>query len=279
MRLDPSEEPEMVERDPELVADGPPSALQHVRCGETGGVARIVLARPPQNLLTIAMMDEVAAAIAWASARPALKALLLAAEGKVFSAGVDVADHRHDRVGSMLDAFHRIFHLLRDLECPTVAAVQGPAQGGGAELATFCDLVIASDEATLGQPEITLGLLATIAALSYPLRIGPHRALQLLLSGRTVGAAEALRIGLVDRVVAGDALAAAVEEELARFTAQSAAVLRLTKRAVRETLGLPFDLGLGQLEDLYRYELMSTQDAVEGLRAFAEKRRPIWSDR
>ena len=223
-------------------------------------------------------MEEVAAALTWAAGLPGLKALLFAAEGKAFSAGVDIEDHLGERVKPMLEAFHRIFRLLHDLDCPTVAAVQGAALGGGAELATFCDLVIASEAATLGQPEIKVGVFAPIAVLHYPLRVGPHRAVQLLLSGRVVGASEALQIGLVDRVVPAETLAEAMEAELGRFTAQSAAVLRLTKRAVRQSLGLPFHVALSQLEDLYQYELMTTEDAAEGLRAFAEKRRPVWSD-
>ena len=250
-----------------------------IRCAEKDGVARIVLCRPPLNILTIEMMEEVAAALAWAGTLGALKALLLAGEGKAFSAGVDVEDHRGARVKPMLESFHRIFRLIHDLDCPTVAAVQGAALGGGAELATFCDLVIASDAATLGQPEVKVGVFAPIAALHYPLRVGPHRALQLLLSGRVVGAAEAREIGLVDRVVPAERLGDTVEAELARFTAQSAAVLRLTKRAVRESMRLPFHQALSQLEDLYHYELMATEDAAEGLRAFTEKRPPVWTDR
>jgi cyclohexa-1,5-dienecarbonyl-CoA hydratase len=252
---------------------------RYLRYAEADGVARIVLSRPPLNILTIEMMEEVGAALARAGALTGLKAVLLAAEGKAFSAGVDVEDHRGDRVKPMLESFHRIFRLMHDLDCPTVAAVQGAALGGGAELAASCDLVIASAAATLGQPEIKVGVFAPIAALCYPLRIGPHRALQLLLSGRILGAMEAREIGLVDRVVPAETLTDAVEAELAGFTAQSAAVLRLTKRAVRESLGLPFHQALGQLEDLYHYELMATEDAAEGLRAFTEKRPPVWTDR
>jgi cyclohexa-1,5-dienecarbonyl-CoA hydratase len=255
------------------------SRYEFVQCAEAAGVARITLARPPLNILTIAMMEEIAGALAWTATLPGLKAVLLAASGKAFSAGVDVEDHRGDRVKPMLETFHLIFRRLNDLECVTVAAVQGAALGGGAELATFCDLVVAADTATLGQPEITVGVIAPIAVLHYPLRVGPQRALQLLLSGRVMGAAEALTIGLVDRVVPAAGLAEAVEAELARFTAHSAAILRLTKRALRETLGLPFHLALGQLEDLYQYELMATDDAEEGLRAFVERRRPTWSDK
>jgi cyclohexa-1,5-dienecarbonyl-CoA hydratase len=179
----------------------------------------------------------------------------------------------------MLEAFHEIFHRLRRLPCATVAAVRGAALGGGAELATFCDVVVAAEDATFGQPEIKVGVFPPIAALHYPRRVGIARALSLLLSGEVVPADEARRIGLVDRVVAADALADAVEAQVGRFRAQSAAVLRLTKRAVLESLDLPFEQALAALEDLYCYELMTTADAAEGLQAFVEKRKPVWRDR
>ena len=255
------------------------SAQGVVRRRWDGAVARLTLARPPLNVLTISMMEDLNAALDEAAARPAIKAVLLEAEGKAFSAGVDVEDHMGDRVKPMLEAFHGIFRRLHALDCVTVAAVQGAALGGGAELATFCDLVVASESATIGQPEIKVGVFPPIAALHYPVRVGAQRALQLLLSGQVIGAAEALRIGLVDRVAPPDKLGETVEAEIARFTAQSAAVLRLTKRAVREAAGAPFEIALSRLEDLYQHELMATDDAHEGLKAFAETRPPIWVNR
>jgi cyclohexa-1,5-dienecarbonyl-CoA hydratase len=258
---------------------GAVSAPGVVRRRWDGAVARLTLARPPLNVLTIAMMEDLNAALDEAAARPETKAILLEAEGKAFSAGVDVEDHMGDRVKPMLEAFHGIFRRLHALDCPTVAAVQGAALGGGAELATFCDLVVASEKATIGQPEIRVGVFPPIAALHYPVRVGRHRALQLLLSGQIIGAAEALRIGLVDLVAPPDMLAQTVEAELGRYTAQSAAVLRLTKRAVREAGGTPFEIALSRLEDLYQHELMATEDVHEGLKAFAEKRQPVWANR
>jgi cyclohexa-1,5-dienecarbonyl-CoA hydratase len=160
----------------------------------------------------------------------------------------------------------------------TIAAVGGAALGGGAELATFCDVVVAGEQATFGQPEIKVGVFPPVAALHYPRRIGVARTLGLLLSGDVLSAAEALRIGLVDRVVPTDRLAEAVEAQVARFRAHSAAVLQLTKRLVLEAQGLDFDVALPMLEDAYRYELMTLVDAEEGLRAFAEKRLPVWRD-
>jgi len=243
------------------------------------GVARLVLARPPLNILNIEMMEEVNAALERVQALPEVRALVLAAEGKAFSAGVAVEDHLGDRVKPMLEAFHRIFHLLRALPCPTVAAVQGAALGGGSELATFCDFVIASETATFGQPEIKVGVFPPIAAVHYPARIGLARTLQLLLTGEVIGAKEAEQIGLVDRVVPAAQLPAAVEEVLAKLRDKSRAVLALTRRAVLDAAGQPFEAALRAVETLYHAELMATEDAHEGLRAFVEKRAPVWKHR
>jgi cyclohexa-1,5-dienecarbonyl-CoA hydratase len=255
------------------------SEYAFVRFREHYDVARLTLARPPLNIMTTEMMGEINAVLARAAKNPSLKVVVLEGEGRAFSAGVAVEDHLGARMKPMLEAFHQIFRGLRALECVTVAAVHGAALGGGAELATFCDLVVASERATLGQPEVKVGVFPPIAAIHYPARVGPARALRLLLSGEVIGAAEAERIGLVDRVVPADQLAETVDAEVERFRAQSAVVLRLTKRAVREALGAPFDQALATLEELYQYELMTTEDAAEGLRAFVEKRKPVWKDR
>jgi cyclohexa-1,5-dienecarbonyl-CoA hydratase len=258
---------------------GAVSAGRFVRLAEEGDVARVTLCRPPLNILTIEMMEELNAALDAAARAPRLKALVLGAEGKAFSAGVAVEDHQGDRVKPMLEAFHGTFRRLHALQAVTVAAVQGAALGGGAELATFCDLVIAAEGATLGQPEIKVGVFPPIAALHYPTRIGVPQTLRLLCSGEIIGAAEAERIGLVDRVVPAERLGEAVAEEVGRLRAQSAVVLRLTKRAVRAALGAGFEEGLAAIEALYMTELMTTEDAEEGLRAFLEKRKPVWKDR
>ncbi len=255
------------------------SESRFIRYSDEGEVVRITLTRPPLNILTIDMIEELGQAIEAAGERPGVKALVLAAEGKAFCAGVAVEDHIGDRAKLMIDAFHGVFRRLHAVDCLTVAAVQGAALGGGAELATFCDVVVATEGASFGQPEIKVGVFPPIAAIHYPKRVGLARTVRLLLSGETIKADDALRIGLVDRVVGADALAGAVAEEVARVTPQSAVVLRLTKRAVKQALGVGFEEGLAALEELYHNELMATEDADEGLRAFVEKRKPEWKNR
>ena len=250
-----------------------------IRVQVDGAVTRVTLTRPPFNILTISMMEALTAALGEAVRRPTLKVLVLDADGKAFSAGVAIEDHMGDRVKPMLTTFHQIFRCLHALDCPTVAVVQGAALGGGAELATFCDLVIASETATVGQPEIKVGVFPPIAALRYPCRIGPARTVQLLLSGQTLSAREAERIGLVDRVVPAAELEAAVAAAVAAFTDKSAAVLQLTKRALRMARDDDFDATLSALEEVYLSQLMHTEDAQEGLQAFVDKRPPVWRER
>jgi cyclohexa-1,5-dienecarbonyl-CoA hydratase len=266
-------------REDEAVRCGGIAPTAALRVVEDVDIVRLTLISPPLNILTVEGLEELRQALELAGQRPALKAVVLAAEGRAFCAGLAVEDHLGERAMRMLEAFHGLFQALWALECPTVAAVQGAALGIGAELATFCDVVIADEHATFGQPEIRVGVFPPIAVLHYPRRVGPARALRLLLTGKILGAAAAERIGLVDRVVPAGTLAEAVNAEVNRFRSMSSVALRLTKRAVRETLGLPFDEGLAVLEDLYRHTLMTTADAEEGLRAFVEHRKPIWRER
>jgi cyclohexa-1,5-dienecarbonyl-CoA hydratase len=255
--------------------------FQHILFDRQDGVARLVLSKPPLNVLDIAMMREISTALEGLGDDPAVKVLVFeAAEGsKTFSAGVDVSEHTADMVGEMIEVFHRIFRLLDALEVPTVAVVGGAALGGGCELALFCDMVIASEKASFGQPEIQVGVFAPVAVVALPGIIGPKRAMELLLTGDRIRAPEAERLGLVNRVVPPDELGVAVDALVGKLTKLSAAVLRLTKRAVRVGSVGSFGDGLAAVEDVYLGPLMATEDAQEGLAAFMEKRAPVWKDK
>ena len=254
---------------------------QYITFEKQDGVARLTLNKPPLNVLDIAMMREINAALESLGDDASVKVLVFeAAEGsRAFSAGVDVSEHTADMVEEMIEVFHRIFRLLDGLEMPTVAVVGGAALGGGCELALFCDMVIASEKASFGQPEIQVGVLPPIAVVALPDIIGPKKAMEMVLIGDRIRAAEAERLGLVNKVVLPEELKEAADEFVGKLTKLSSAVLRLTKRAVRLGSAGNFTEGLAAVEELYLGPLMATEDAHEGLAAFMEKRSPVWKDK
>jgi cyclohexa-1,5-dienecarbonyl-CoA hydratase len=239
---------------------------------------RITLNDPPLNILDIAMLEELRDAIGRAgNDRHAL--ILDAAGEKAFSAGASIQDHIGDRVATMLQRFHDCFRLLAKLDLVTVAIVRGAALGGGCELAMACDFVLASDRAKFGQPEINLGVFPPVAAYQLSRLAPPRRGLELLLTGETVDAATAERLGLVNAVFPIAEMNARCDDWLAKLYRQSASSVRFTKKAFRLAQAADFDERLASVERLYLEELMKTNDANEGLNAFIEKRKPAWQGR
>lgn len=253
-------------------------SYERIRLEGEAPVARLVLARPPLNILDIAMLEEISDALDALAARDDVRVIVITAEGKSFSAGVDVEDHVDDRVGPMIAAFHGVFRRLADLQPPTVAGVRGPALGGGCELAACCDFVVAADSATFGQPEIKLGLFPPVTAAAFGKFVRGKKALELMLTGDTIDAHEALRIGLVSRVVPAAKLDEMVNELVVRLASYSGVALRLAKKAYYAAADVPFAEALDRAEEIYLGELMKTRDAQEGIAAFREKRRPRWRD-
>ncbi|TET80474.1 MAG: hypothetical protein E3J37_11150 [Anaerolineales bacterium] len=255
--------------------------FQHIIFKKQNSVVKITLNKPPLNVLNIEMMREINGVLEGLDSDPSVKVLVFeAAEGiKAFSAGVDVSEHTADKLDEMIEVFHRIFRLLDGLEIPTVAVVGGAALGGGCELALFCDMVIASEKASFGQPEIQVGVLPPIAVVALPQIIGPKKTMEMVLTGDRIKANEAERLGLVNKVVPPEELQATAVEFVSKLTKLSGAVLRLTKRAVRVGSIGSFTDGLAAVEDVYLGPLMDTEDAHEGLTAFMEKRPPVWKDK
>jgi cyclohexa-1,5-dienecarbonyl-CoA hydratase len=249
-----------------------------VRVERRGGLVRVVLDRPPLNVLSTAMLEEVDGALAELAEDRTVKVLVLTGEGRAFCAGADVGDHLPGRVEPMLDVLHRVVRRLLACEAPTVAAVNGAALGGGCELVLACDFAVARADATLGQPEVRLGVFPPVAAALLPGLVGWRRALDLVLTGRTVDAAEAKGFGLVTDAVPAEAFDAAVESLAARLLACSGPVLRVAKRAVLEAGALPADRGIERAERIYLHDLVRLEDAGEGLLAFLEKRPPAWKE-
>ncbi|MEW6261449.1 MAG: enoyl-CoA hydratase/isomerase family protein [Thermodesulfobacteriota bacterium] len=242
-------------------------------------VASITLQREPLNVLNIAMMKEINAALDSLSGQNDLAILTFKAQGKAFSAGVDVGEHLGDLVREMIEVFHGIFRRMDKLGLVSVGAVQGAALGGGCELAVYCDLLLASTKARFGQPEILVGVLPPIAALVMPRIMGRKKAMELILTGDTITADEAKSLGLVNKVVEPDQLEAELEALLAKLRGLSPLVLKKTRKAVMDGLKDQAAEGLAVIEKIYLDELMTSQDAEEGLKAFLEKRKPAWRNK
>ncbi len=242
-----------------------------------GRSARIVLDRPPLNILTLAMIEELVAACDRLRDNPEVAVVTVAAAGsRAFCAGVDIAAHAPDRAGPMLAAFQTMAERMLALDQVLIASAQGPAIGGGWELALLCDFVVAAEHATFGVPEVTLAALPPVAAALLPGLLGTARALDFVLTGRSIPAAEAQRLGLVTRVVPVQELETATGELEASLLSRSGAALRLAKRAVVRPGREAVHRALRDATTLYRQDLLPTADAAEGIAAFLEKRAPSW---
>jgi len=251
---------------------------QHIEVSFNNGIGTITLSRPPVNILNIAMMEEINHALDSWQGNKDLKVVLFNARGKCFSAGVDVGEHMGDLAPKMIDVFHGIFRRMDKLGCLTIASAYSSCLGGGCELAIFCDLVIASEGAKFGQPEIQVGVFPPIAAQIMPRIIGRKAANELIFSGKIISAEEALKIGLVNKVVKDEELEKETEAFLKPYTKLSAEVLRLTKKAMNAGLRDDLEPSLGPIEDIYLNKLMVTHDALEGLSAFLGKRKAEWKN-
>jgi cyclohexa-1,5-dienecarbonyl-CoA hydratase len=253
--------------------------FENILFEKNDGVARLTLNRPPLNVLNIAMMKEINQALESIQNDTSLKVLVITGTGKAFSGGVDVGDHIGDKVNEMIEVFHRMFRLLNALPQPTLAVLNGAALGGGCELAVFCDMVISVETAKIGQPEIQVGVFAPIASIVFPKLLSMKKALELQLTGDTIDAQEAVRIGLINQAVPADKLEEAANTMIQKLSGLSSTVLSYTKKSTYLGLESDFEDVLKKVEHVYLKELMVTKDAEEGIQAFLEKRKPVWQNK
>ncbi len=238
---------------------------------------RVSLDSPKGNVLDAELVGELTRIFRAAGAEPRLKAILLTGEGPYFCFGASVEEHRAEQVGDMLAGFHDLFRAILRSGVPVIAAVRGCCLGGGLELAAFCHHVVAHPDATFGQPEITLGVFAPVGSAILPERVGRGAADDLLLTGRTVTAAEAREMRLIDDV--GDEPEALATDWIHQcLFPRSASSLRFATHAARLAFSRRFERDIADLERMYLDRLMATHDANEGIAAFLDKRQPVWSD-
>jgi cyclohexa-1,5-dienecarbonyl-CoA hydratase len=240
-------------------------------------VLHLQLARPKANIIDAAMIDALSTALNQHVANPRIMAVILDAEGPNFSFGASVKEHLPDQCAGMLRTLHALIMQMLEYPVPIIAAVRGQCIGGGLEVVCAANLIIAAPDAKLGQPEISLAVFAPAASCLLPERVGQSQAEMLLLSGQSIDAEKARHIGLVDEISAEPSAAALawIEKYL---LGKSSSSLRLATTAARHDYVSRIREKLATVESLYLDQLMQTDDAVEGLNAFLEKRKPVWAN-
>lgn len=243
-------------------------------------VALITIDRPPLNVLDMQILGELDAVLTTLSREPMIDILVLQGGGRrAFSAGVDIRDHTKEKVPEMLDVVHGVIRKLLALPQATIASIRGACLGGGCELASSCDLLIATEDSSFATPEIHVGCYPPVALARFSALIGYHRAAEMILTGRRFSADEARDMGLVNRVIADDRLQHEVESLLEELLGKSGAVLRLALKGLRELSLRGFAEALKRSEEIYCRELLQTEDVEEGVQAFLQKRKPSWKHR
>ncbi len=255
------------------------SAAGAIRSEVSGRAGTLTINRPPLNILDIAVFIEMAAGLDHLTSAGCDIIVIRAAGAKAFSAGAEVAEHRPESAPAMLEAFHRVARFLASTDAVSVAAVQGLALGGGMELALCCDLVVASEQAEFGQPEIHVGSFPPVAAALLPARLGRQRAADLILTGRRLSAYEALALGLVSRLAPADLFELELRQVIDSLMELSPSVMRQAVRALRGRSAAAFSEALAASERIYLDDLLKLNDAREGIEAFLQKRRPSWTGR
>jgi enoyl-CoA hydratase/carnithine racemase len=246
---------------------------EFVRVERDEAIATIRLDRPPMNALNAQVQDEIAAAATEVDADPAVRAVVLYGGEKVFAAGADIremAEATFAEVASDSRRLQAAFTAVARIGKPVVAAITGYALGGGLELALCADFRVAGEGARAGQPEILLGIIPGAGGTQrLPRLVGPARAKDIVFTGRFVGAAEALNIGLVDKVVPDAEVYRAAHDLVARYAAGPAVALRAAKQAIDAGLEADLDTGL-EIERLNFAALFATEDQRAGMRSFIE---------
>jgi cyclohexa-1,5-dienecarbonyl-CoA hydratase len=256
-----------------------PSAAVTVKDGHDGRVREIILGGTRGNLITANLVGEFREAMRSAAADRRLKLIVIAGDGEHFSYGADVEEHLPAKIAEVLPQFHALIGELLACDVPTLARVNGYCLGGGFELAMACSMLWCNKSAKLGLPEISLGVFPPVAAVLLPLKVSRTIAADLLLTGRVITGVEAQTLGLANAAALRSLLEVRLDDFIVKYILpKSASSLRHANAALMENLRARYREEIPAMEKLYLEKLMRTHDAVEGARAFLEKRVPDWQD-
>jgi enoyl-CoA hydratase len=253
-------------------------AYSNILTESRGRVGLITLNRPKAlNALNLETLTEMAAALAAFDADPSVGALVLTGSERAFAAGADIKEMAESSMVEMIQrGFTELFNSLGKVKKPVIAAVSGYALGGGCEVAMSCDMIIASETARFGQPEITIGVIPGGGATQRLTRaVGKAVAMEMILNNRTLTAAEALQFGLVNRVVPVEGFLDAALTLAEEIAARAPLAVRFAKEAINSAFESTLTEGIASEQRAF-YLLFSTDDRTEGMRAFVEKRPPHW---
>jgi cyclohexa-1,5-dienecarbonyl-CoA hydratase len=252
---------------------------KNIICKEKDGMFQIFLNRPPSNAFSAEMVEEINRTLSDLLYRTDLKLVIFLAAGKNFCGGLSPEDvSEDDRSYQLIEALGRMYEQMQNLNIPLLSVVQGLTLGAGFELAIYSDLCIAAESAKFGFPEIRMGLFPAIACNILPRYISPKRAAELIFTGDLISAREAEKYGLVNSVVPDEKLSEQAGLMVGKLLQFSAPVLQLTKKAMIESQAKPVDIAIQSVESIYLNELLGLDDAQEGIKAFMEKRKPVWKN-
>ena len=253
--------------------------FKNIQFEKKEGIGKIIINRPPLNYISLETLLELNCLLADLTGDKDVKVVTITGSGtKAFCAGIEVADHLGERLTPTLTAFGKFFQLMIELDKPTIDVVHGYCLGGGCEVAAGCDMIIASDKAVFGQPEIKLAVSPPIAPLFFSRAMSSKKVFELVLGGDNIDAKEAEILGLVNKVAPADQLEKAAAEFAAKFAEKSGIALSLTRKLGYRPTDLPLERGLALATDL-GIPIMKTEDGLEGLNSFLQKRKPVWKNK
>ena len=253
-------------------------APKFITCKDKDGMFQIFLNRPPLNAFNADMVEEINRALAELLYRTDLKVVVFLTTGKNFCGGIDAEDFSDDRSYQLIEAMGRMFEQMQTLNVPVLSLVPGLAMGAGFELVMFSDLAIATESAKFGLPDIQLGLIPAFACNILQKIIPPKKAAELIFTASTISSREAQEYGLINQIVPDDKLAEQAAVLVRKLLQYSAPVLQLAKKCMIQVQGKPLEESIRTIEEIYLNELLALDDAREGIKAFVEKRKPVWKN-